>query len=182
MKILLATLHAKYVHASLALPCLASVCAGMNGMTAVIQEFTVNEPADRVLRHLVAAEADVTAFSCYIWNIEETLKLAADLKRVRPQTFVILGGPEASYGVFELMERQPAIDCVVRGEGEETFRELITFLRDELHRGTDLSGLADIPGLACRVGEDIIATSERATYSALPIRQRVRSTGRLRST
>jgi anaerobic magnesium-protoporphyrin IX monomethyl ester cyclase len=167
VKILLATLHAKYVHASLALPCLAAACGGMNGVTAVTCEFTVNEPADRVLRLLVAAEANVAAFSCYIWNIEETLKLASDLKRVRPETFIILGGPEASYGVFELMERQPAIDCVVRGEGEETFREVITFLRDELHRGTDLSGLADIPGLACRVGEDIVATSERAPVADL---------------
>jgi len=57
VKILLATLHAKYVHASLALPSLASACAGMNGVTTVIREFTVNEPADRVLRLLVAAAA-----------------------------------------------------------------------------------------------------------------------------
>ena len=128
MKFLLATLHAKYVHNSLALPCLAAACRGLEGVTPVIREFTINEPSDRVLRALVAEEADVAAFSCYIWNMEATLKLASDLKQLRPETFIILGGPEASFGVFETMSQHPAIDCVVRGEGEETFRELAAYL------------------------------------------------------
>ncbi len=124
MKILLATLHSRYVHNSLALPCLAAALQGIEGVATVIREFTVNEPADRVLRALVDEDTDVAAFSCYIWNIVETLRLVADLKKIRPDTFIILGGPEASFGVFELMSQNPAIDCVVRGEGEETFREL----------------------------------------------------------
>src|SRR5208337_3520447 len=107
---------------------LAVACKGLEGVETVIREFTVNEHADRVLRALVAEEADVAAFSCYIWNIGETLKLASDLKQVRPGTFIILGGPEASFGVFELMTQYPAIDCVIRGEGEETFRELMALL------------------------------------------------------
>src|SRR5512136_808147 len=125
MKILLATLHAKYAHNSLALPCISAACKGVEGITTVIREFTVNEPRDRVLSAIVEIDADVAAFSCYIWNIGETLKLVSDLKRISPSTFVILGGPEASYGIFELMNQNPAIDCVVRGEGEETFRESI---------------------------------------------------------
>ncbi|MCM2358633.1 MAG: cobalamin B12-binding domain-containing protein, partial [Geobacteraceae bacterium] len=127
MKILLATLHAKFVHASLALPYLAA-CAGEGGVTVVVREFTVNEPPDQLLRRIVAEQAEVAAFSCYIWNIQETLRLAADLKKVLPRTFVILGGPEPSYGASELLEQNPAIDCIVRGEGEETFRELVAAL------------------------------------------------------
>lgn len=159
MKILLATLHAKYVHNSLALPCLATACMGMDGMTTVIREFTVNEPADRILRALVAEETDVAAFSSYIWNIGETLKLASDLKQVRPETFIILGGPEASYGAFELMCQHPAIDCVVRGEGEETFRELMALLA---LTGTDRDALQGISaGIIFRAGDDIVAAPER---------------------
>jgi anaerobic magnesium-protoporphyrin IX monomethyl ester cyclase len=167
MKIVLSTLHAKYVHSSLALPCLASVCSAISGVDTVIREFTVNEPADRVLRSLVAAEADVVAFSCYIWNIGETLKLAADLKAVRPQTFIILGGPEASFGVFELLERNRAVDCVVRGEGEETFRELAALLRERLHTDPEVRGLDEIPGMTCRAGADIIATPDRPPLASL---------------
>ena len=70
----------------------------------------------------------MAAFSCYIWNIGETLRLVSDLKQVRPETIIILGGPEASYGAFELMSQHSAIDCIVRGEGEVTFRELMELL------------------------------------------------------
>jgi anaerobic magnesium-protoporphyrin IX monomethyl ester cyclase len=176
MKLLLATLHARYVHASLALPCLATACAGLDGLETVIGEFTVNEPADRVLRQLAACEADVVAFSCYIWNIEATLKLAADLKLVRPETVIVLGGPEASYGAFMLLERNPAIDCIVRGEGEETFRELMALLagcgraiepwRHFSHGGAG-HGPADIPGLILRAGDELIATPERPPIADL---------------
>jgi anaerobic magnesium-protoporphyrin IX monomethyl ester cyclase len=56
MKILLTTLHAKYVHNSLALPCLAAACEGLDGISTVIREFTVNEPSDRVLATIVETE------------------------------------------------------------------------------------------------------------------------------
>jgi anaerobic magnesium-protoporphyrin IX monomethyl ester cyclase len=159
MKILLATLHAKYVHNSLALPCLAAACMGMDDVTTVIREFTVNEPAHRVLAALVAVEADVAAFSCYIWNIGETLRLVSDLKQVRPETIIILGGPEASYGAFELMCQHPAIDCVVRGEGEVTFRELTELLAGV---GGDRDILQSISaGIIFRDGDEIVATPER---------------------
>ncbi len=165
MKILLATLHAKYVHNSLALPCLATACKGIAGVETVIREFTVNEPSHLVLRALVAEQADVAAFSCYIWNIGETLKLASDLKQVRPETFIILGGPEASYGIFELMAQNPAIDCIVRGEGEETFRELMAHLL-RTDQGSDaLQGVS--AGIVFRVGDEIIAAPEREPIADL---------------
>ena len=166
MKILLATLHARYVHASLALPCLAAACTGIDGVTTVIREFTINEPRDETLRRIVAEDADVTAFSCYIWNIRETLELAADLKKVASRTFIILGGPEASFGSFELMDRHRSVDCIVKGEGEETFRQLASALRDDHaasrpFRQATVDRLQEIDGLVCRSGEDIVITPER---------------------
>jgi anaerobic magnesium-protoporphyrin IX monomethyl ester cyclase len=166
MKILLATLHAKYVHNSLALPCLAAACADMAGVETVIREFTVNEQPDDVLRRVVAEEAELAAFSCYIWNIGQTLRLAADLKKVRPATVVVLGGPEVTYGAFELLEQNRAVDCIVRGEGEETFRELAATLQREREGQSrrDAAGrlLQAIAGLVCRDGDDIVATQDRA--------------------
>jgi anaerobic magnesium-protoporphyrin IX monomethyl ester cyclase len=167
MKILLATLHAKYVHNSLALPCIAASCKEVEGTATVIREFTVNEQRDRVLAAVVETDPDVAAFSCYIWNIEETLRLVSDLKRVRPETYVILGGPEVSYGSFELMTRNPAIDCVVRGEGEETFRESIALLNASFPDTSSASLLAAVPGLALRMGEEIFSTCERAPIADL---------------
>lgn len=167
MRILLATLHAKYVHASLALPCLAAACEGLAGVETVIREFTVNEPSERVLRAAVAVEADTVAFSCYIWNVEATLRLASDLKKVRPETVILLGGPEASHGTFELMERNPAIDVVIRGEGEETFREWVEVLREDRQAEAWPVRLARVDGLTFRADGDIIATPDRAPLASL---------------
>lgn len=161
MKLLLATLHAKYVHASLALPCLAAVCRELPAVATVIREYTINEPPEKVLRRIVAEEADVVAFSCYLWNVEATLRLAADLKKVRPETFVVLGGPEVSFGFFELLERYPAVDAVVRGEGEETFRELVAALARAGGGPDRVAALEGVAGLALRCGEEIVATSSR---------------------
>ena len=160
MKILLSTLHAKYVHSSLALPYLASACADLPGCEFRILELTVNEQQDRLLAGLYAAEADVVLFSCYIWNTELTLKLASDLKQLAPRTFIVLGGPEVSFGAFEMMVRNVAIDCIVRGEGEESCRELLLAL-------TEGGPLDEIAGITYREDEEIVANPERAALAEL---------------
>ena len=160
MKILLSTLHAKYVHASLALPYLAAACADLPGVEFRILELTVNEQQDQLLSRLYAAEADVILFSCYIWNTELTLKLVSDLKQLAPGTLIVLGGPEVSFGAFDMMVRNPAVDCIVRGEGEQSCRELLQALRD----GTPLG---DISGITYRENEEIVANPERDAIAEL---------------
>ena len=167
MKLLLVTLHAKYVHASLALPSLAAACADLPDAEFVIREYTMNEPADGVLRRMVAEEAGLIAFSCYIWNIEATLKLAADLKQLRPGTVIALGGPEASHGVFELMERNPAVDMVIRGEGEATFREAMHALDGAVSWEYAAAWLSEVEGISFRTGEEIVANPEREPVADL---------------
>lgn len=167
MKLLLSTLHAKYAHASLALPSLTAACADLPDTEFAIRECTVNEPADGVLRRLVAEEADLVAFSCYIWNIEATLKLAADLKQLRPATVIVLGGPEASHGVFELMERNPAVDLVIRGEGEGSFREILQALTDRPSLEEAAVSLGEVEGITFRTNGEIVANPERAPVADL---------------
>ncbi|MBJ6802798.1 B12-binding domain-containing radical SAM protein [Geomonas propionica] len=160
MKILLTTLHAKYVHASLALPYLASACATLPDLDLSILELTINELPDQLLAKLYAERADVVMFSCYIWNTELTLKLASDLKQLAPNTFIVLGGPEVSFGSFDMMVRNGAIDCIVRGEGEESCRELL----EALSQGVPP---AEIAAITYREGEEIIANPERAALADL---------------
>lgn len=160
MKILFSTLHAKYVHASLALPYLASSCADLTELDIRILELTVNELQDHLLSRLYAENPDVVLFSCYIWNTELTLKLASDLKQLLPGTFIVLGGPEVSFGSFDMMLRNGAIDCIVRGEGEETCRELLQAL---------ISGLPldDIAGITYRERDEVIANPARGEIAVL---------------
>lgn len=159
MKILLTTLHAKYSHASLALPCLAACCRNLSGMETVIREWTVNEPRGQILRQIMAEKAEVIAFSCYIWNMEDTLRLVSDIKKIAPDTVIILGGPEASFGVFELMHENPAVDFVIKGEGEKVFRQLLEAVIDRqlhlLQKSPDILG--EIENLFYRENGDIIS-------------------------
>ncbi|MDD2365799.1 MAG: DUF4080 domain-containing protein [Desulfuromonadaceae bacterium] len=151
MKILLTTLHAKYSHASLALPYIASSCNGLSGVDVVVREWTVNEPREHILRLVMAEKAELVAFSCYIWNIELTLKIVSDIKKISPETIIVLGGPEVSFAIFDLMQENPAVDFVVKGEGEEVFRKLAVALAG----GGDNKSLSEIENLFFRYGEEI---------------------------
>ncbi|HEY3309107.1 MAG TPA: DUF4080 domain-containing protein [Desulfuromonadaceae bacterium] len=158
MKILFTTLHAKYSHASLALPCLAAFCHDLPGLQMVIREWTVHEPSEQLLRQVIAEQADLVAFSCYIWNIEKTLRIASDIKKISPNTLIVLGGPEASFGVFELMHDNPEIDFIIKGEGEKCFRELVETLLIQDHHSPEKADLLQaVENLFFRDGEDIVS-------------------------
>ena len=155
MKILLTTLHAKYSHASLALPCLAACCRDVPGVTVTIREYTVNEPREHLLRLIMAERADVVAFSCYIWNIDKTLRIVSDIKKIAPETRIVLGGPEVSFGIFELMHAHPAVDFIIKGEGEVVFRLLAKTLADQGSASLSGAALEEIDNLFFRDGSDI---------------------------
>lgn len=124
MRTLLVTLHAKYIHASLALPCLAAYCAEGCG-ELLIREFTIHEPREAILAALLREEPDVVAFSVYLWNRRESLELIDALAVALPGIRLVAGGPEVSFDGPELFARHPGLTALVRGEGELPFRALL---------------------------------------------------------
>jgi anaerobic magnesium-protoporphyrin IX monomethyl ester cyclase len=131
MKVVLATLNAKYIHTSLALRYLKAYAAPHFAMDSiVIREYTIKDPVMNVVSDLYAIEADVVGFSCYIWNIEETITIVEMLRQVRPDIRIFLGGPEVSYDTDYWMARIPAADAIVFGEGEATVLELLQCWQD----------------------------------------------------
>ena len=96
MRTILSTLHSKFIHNSLALPCLAAYCGEDSG-EFLIREFTVHEPRESVLSQILAEAPDVVAFSVYLWNRRETLDLVDALCVARSELRIILGGPEVSF-------------------------------------------------------------------------------------
>ena len=162
MKILLTTLHSRYIHASLALPAIAAAFSGIAGVETVIREHTVNERPESLLEALAATDADVLAFSCYIWNIDLTLRLAAELKLLQPSLFIILGGPEVSFGCHALLTENPHIDLIVRGEGEVTMADLFRVLVTSGDGALSDDRLLAIDGITFRSGDEIISTPDRA--------------------
>ncbi|NVN98521.1 MAG: DUF4080 domain-containing protein [Geobacteraceae bacterium] len=171
MKLLLTTLHSRYIHSSLALPCLAASCADISGLKTVIREHTVNERPEKLLVAIAGENADVVAFSCYIWNIDQTLRLAAELKLLRPETYIILGGPEVSFFCHELMLENPQIDLIVRGEGEASFRQLMLLLTSSLGEAIPDERLLEIGAITFRSGDEILSspvTPEATALDSIP--------------
>lgn len=125
-KILLTTLNTKYVHTNIALKYLYETV--YQKYSTQLKEFSVNEPLEKILATISAYEAQIVAFSVYIWNIEETLKLCEDLKAIYPDKILVLGGPEVTYQAEELLALYPFLDYIICGEGEESFPELMTYL------------------------------------------------------
>ncbi len=129
MKVTLATLNAKFIHTSLALRYLKAVVD--KDFDVDIAEFTIKDPAMNIVSDLFLRNASVIGFSCYIWNIEETIKVIQMLKKIRPELKIVLGGPEVTYDVDYWMNRVPEVDFIVYGEGEETFHHLLTEISGE---------------------------------------------------
>lgn len=125
MKVLLTTLNTKYVHTNIALKYLYKTIKNNENIEAELREFTINEPVDKIFRKIAIKNADVVAFSVYIWNIEQTLVICENLKQLHPNIKIILGGPEVTYCSKELLEKHDFIDYIIIGEGEETFSKLI---------------------------------------------------------
>lgn len=145
MRILLAALNARYVHTNLAIRCLREVLAeqGQAHWEIVLKEFSINDHLEHIAGEIYEAKPDVIGFSCYIWNISQTLSLLRRLRPVLPRTYFILGGPEVSFEPEELLVQHPFLDAVIIGEGETSFPAVIkAWDRGEFPW--------DIPGLAWR--------------------------------
>ena len=84
-------------------------------------------------RDLVTALAErdpwLVGFTCYLWNIERTLWIARELKRIRPPVRIVLGGPEITADNSWVLESS-AYDLAVIGEGEQTFAQLLLGLAE----------------------------------------------------
>lgn len=120
MKILLTTLNAKYIHTNLAIRLLYELNREWPGLDW--REFTINQDREEIARF--CADFEAIAFSCYIWNITQTLEVARKIKELNPAAKILLGGPEVSYDWQEVIAR-PEVDFIITGEGETPFREFL---------------------------------------------------------
>lgn len=122
MTILLSTLNARYTHASLGLRYLLANMGPLAQQTR-IQEFVIGAKTSDLVERILGYNPRIVGFGVYIWNVEETTRLVAMLKRVAPQVTIVLGGPEVSHETNE-QEIVKLADYVVTGWGDVTFPKL----------------------------------------------------------
>lgn len=101
---------------------------------------------------------NVIGISAITSTIQETLKVLKIAKKVNPQIKTILGGVHPTFMYEEILgneENQNIVDIIVRGEGEETLKELLPALANDIN-------LQSIRGLAyLNDNKDLIVTPDR---------------------
>ncbi|MEO7496495.1 MAG: DUF4080 domain-containing protein [Massilia sp.] len=122
MTILLSTLNARYAHASLGLRYLLANMGDLQSQTR-LQEFVIGAKTTEIVERLLAHAPKIIGFGVYIWNVDETTKVVAMLKRVAPEIVIVLGGPEVSYEPGEQAIVQLA-DYLITGWGDVSFPKL----------------------------------------------------------
>ena len=125
-KILLATLNAKYLHASFGLRYLLANLGDLRTQAALV-EFDLSQRPLEIVETILASNPAIVGFGVYIWNVEPTRQVITTLKRLRPDLTIVLGGPEVSYET----DRQSIIDAadyVVTGEADLAFPRLCRLL------------------------------------------------------
>ncbi|MDD5176461.1 MAG: DUF4080 domain-containing protein [Sterolibacterium sp.] len=141
--VLLTTLNARYIHASLGLRYLLANMErhggkGLRAQTA-LREFTLAMQPQEVVEVLLAElgnssqltdlPTQIVGFGVYIWNVSATAEVVRLLKLARPAVKVVLGGPEVSHE-WEIQEIVKLADYVITGWGDVSFPRLC---RDLLH-------------------------------------------------
>ena len=121
MKILWIDLNSSYAHSSLALPALHAQIADDDSIEWETVSTTINENVGMIVDEIYSHRPDILAATAWLFNHEQLLHITARLKALLPQSCFILGGPEFLGDNEEFLRKNPFIDCVFRGEGEEVF-------------------------------------------------------------
>lgn len=142
--IVLATINARYVHASLGLRCLLANLGELAPRTQIL-EFVSGARTEDLVERVLAQRPKILGLGVYIWNVEECRRLVAQLRVLAPALVVVLGGPEVSHET----EHQPLCnlaDHVVTGAGELAFAALCRELLAGRPQPRILHGGAPDPG------------------------------------
>jgi radical SAM superfamily enzyme YgiQ (UPF0313 family) len=120
----------------------------------IIDSNILNYTIGDVERELRSFNPDVVGITSVTPSIYEAYKVAETAKKVREDCIVVLGGPHATFMPRQTMEECKYIDIIVKGEGEETTRELI----ENIEKGASLKG---VKGITFREKNEIIDTEPR---------------------
>lgn len=121
MKIILTTLNARYTHSAIGLRYLYANLKELQKNTTIL-EFSINDALQNVAEKILIHMPAIIGLGVYIWNAKESAELIHIIKKVSPNTTIVLGGPEVTYQPFRV--NFDAADFIIQGEGDVAFYEL----------------------------------------------------------
>lgn len=126
MKILWIDLNSSYAHSSLALPALHAQIMTDPSIEWEIVSATINENTGMIVDEIYRHRPDILAATTWLFKHEQLMHVASRVKALLPEACLVLGGPEFLGDNEEFLRKNPFVDCVFRGEGEEVFPQWLT--------------------------------------------------------
>jgi len=108
----------------------------------------------------LVTDADVVGLTAMTPTVTAAISIVRYLKRAKPDLTIILGGAHATLLPKETLAAAPEIDIILRGEGEETFIELMRALEYK-------QPLKNVSGISYREDGKVINTAARSPTTEL---------------
>ena len=112
---------------------------------------TVHISAEQLTADMLEQNADVYAISCYVWNMGLIKKALYDFLEQRPNTNVILGGPQASWQGKQYLDAKYPNLIICNGAGEKVFRNYLKELMQEKPDYSKIKGVCFYEGNTLRM-------------------------------
>ena len=119
--IILTTLNSRFIHSSFGLRYLYANLHELQSRAKIL-EFSINEQIQSIVEAILLHEPKIVGIGVYIWNAAEVKLLIEILKKISPNTIIVLGGPEVSY--LPIRVDYAEADYIIQNEAEESFYAL----------------------------------------------------------
>ena len=87
--------------------------------TTIYKRLLLNECVSKLY------DQDIVLFSTYVWNLNISLAIAKELKRLKSDILIIFGGPSVPDKAEEFLNENKFIDIASHGEGERTINAIL---------------------------------------------------------
>lgn len=144
----------------LGLAYLASTLEKENHEVKIIDAPTLNWGINELKREIENFNPHMVGITSTTPTIYNAYKVAEITKKINPDITVVMGGPHVSFTDLSTLKECPHVDIVVRGEGEQTIKEVALALEGKL-------SLSQIKGISYRWGKEKIQNPDREFISNL---------------
>jgi len=115
------------------------------------ENLNIRETAEKIL----SFNPEAVGFTATTHNRLQAIRTIKLLKKNNPSLFIMVGGPHFALSAKNALEKIPEINCIVRGEGEITTKELLDVWPNQ-------DKLKDVLGITYRdVNGNIIENNDR---------------------
>lgn len=118
----------------------SSVRSKRNDEVKVMDSFCENLSPGELVARVIQERPDVFGLNCSTHTFLDAIHVLSKVKESLPATKLVLGGYHATFAAERIIRDYPFVDYILRGEGEETFPQLLSCIED----GTSPSGVGGI--------------------------------------